>query len=121
MTRFTLQPRKWYACELIGDEFSQNICSHSPIRIDAVEPKKAGNRTFSLHFWHANYPEGVRNKVYELQTVERGRTFLLARSMEHDPPRFLLIYEITAEWLSRHFRFVEPDRTDVQKWLDRHA
>ena len=22
MTRFTLQPRKWYACELIGDEFS---------------------------------------------------------------------------------------------------
>ncbi len=121
MTRFTLQPGQWYACELIGDEFDEDKCSYSPIKVLKVEPGKTGNRTFALHFYHANYPEGVRDKVYQLQTIEWGRSLLLARSLEHDPPRFLQVYEISVEWVTRHFRGADPDSQDIQGWLDRNA
>jgi hypothetical protein len=121
MTRFTLEPRRWYACELIGDEFTEDKCSYSPIKVHQVKPAKTGNRTFALEFYHANYPEGVRDKVYQLQTIERGRSLLLAKSLEHNPPRFLQIYEITAEWVSRHFRDTHPDPQDIQGWLNKNA
>ena len=55
-----------------------------------------GSRQFTLAFFHANYPEGVQNKEYNLQTIERNRRFILARSTDHTPPRFLLIYPLTA-------------------------
>ena len=37
---------------------------------------------------------------YLLQTLHAGEKFLLTRSVGDDPPRFLLIYDINAEWLS---------------------
>lgn len=121
MARFTLQVGQWYACEIIGDEFAEDKCCYSPIKVLKVEPDKSGNRTFTMHFYHANYPEGVRNKSYRLQTIERGRSLLLARSLDHDPPRFLQVYEITAEWVVRHFHMSVPDSEGVHTWLERHA
>jgi hypothetical protein len=122
MSRFTLTPRRWYAAEFIGEEFGDEIRSDSPIRVDAVEPANSGQRTFTLAFYHANYPEGVRDKRYELKTIERTSTFLLARSLEHKPARLLLIYEITWEWIERHFgRNADRDRSDVQRWLSGNA
>lgn len=63
MTRFTLQRGRWYACELIGDEFGEDKCSYSPIKVFAVEPQKSGNRKFGLKFYHASYPAGVRTSI----------------------------------------------------------
>ena len=83
--RLTLQPRLWYAAELIGEEFGGEIRSYSAIRVDEVRPR--GGCRFSLGFYHARYPEGVRDKSCELETIERTATFILSRSREHSPSR----------------------------------
>ncbi len=119
MERFTLQPGRWYACELIGDEFDEDQCSYSPIRVDAVVPEGKGSRCLELQFYHANYPEGVRDKRYRLQTVHRGRSYLLAKSTEHDPVRFFQIYEIDGEWLVRHGEPQLRMLGDIQESLTR--
>jgi len=119
--RFTLQNNEWYACELIGDEFQEDKCSYSPIRIKNIEPLSNGRREYILRFYHANYPEGVRDKEYKLKTVERGQTFLLVKSIDHSPPRFLQIYEIDNDWMRRHFRGIELNGSDCKIWLSRNA
>jgi hypothetical protein len=119
--RFTLTPGRWYAMEMVGDEFTPLLRHHSPIRVDAISPKRIGQRVFDLWFYHANYPPGVRTKMYTLQTLERGEQFLLAKSMYHTPLRFLLVYELTADWLWEHFRMELPARSEVDTWLSRHT
>ncbi|WP_336365469.1 hypothetical protein [Marinobacter sp. C2H3] len=119
MDRFALKKSRWYAAEIIGEEFGAEIRSYSPIRVDEITPR--GNRRFEVQFYHANYPEGVRNKVYELQTLERSKNFVLARSSPHQPTRWLLIYAITAEWLNKHFGVAKDEVLDVETWLERNA
>ena len=87
---------------VLSDEFYGDQCTYSAIKVNEVKPEKSGDRIFELHFYHANYPVGVKDKVYRLQTIERGQHYLLAKSLDHTPVRFLQIYEITAEWYSRH-------------------
>jgi hypothetical protein len=119
MNKFVLQKNRWYAAEIIGEEFGAEIRSYSPIRVDNLKPK--GNRKFELQFYHANYPEGVRQKVYELQTLERNRCFLLARSTSHQPVRWFLIYPITSDWLNKHFDIATDEGLDAEMWLERNA
>ncbi|MEW9797084.1 hypothetical protein [Alteromonas sp. CYL-A6] len=119
--RFTLSENQWYAAEIIGEEFESEIRTYSPIKVYRLDRKKSGRSLFSLHFYHANYPEGVRDKVYELQTVERTRSFILAKTTERPMTRYLLIYSIDGDWLHKHFG-VELDRTvRVDEWLERNA
>lgn len=119
--RFTLVPHHWYACELIGGEFDEDRCSYSPIRIGSVRPQRTGKRTFALDFYHASYPEGVRDKTYQLETIERGERYILAKSIDHHPVRLLLIYEVDWSWLERHCT-ITPDRAmSVGSWLQEHA
>lgn len=120
-SRFSLQPRRWYACEIIGDEFDEDKCSYSPILVHEATALQTGQRTFRLHFYHANYPEGVRDKICTLQTIERGKSFILTRSVDHDPARYLLIYEVTRDWIARHFPQSRVDADDIQQWLDESA
>ena len=118
--RFTLEVGRWYACEFIGDEFEVGSSAHSPIRTDGLEPVRLQNRQFRLHFYHSNYPEGVRDKVYTLETIHRGQSYILAKSSEHDPTRFLLVCDIDAGWLDRHF----PQMAivgDIQEWLTKNC
>jgi hypothetical protein len=118
--RFTLHPERWYACELIGDEFNEDICSYSPIKILRLDTSARGSRTLRLEFYHANYPEGVRDKVYNLRTIERCEKFMLVKSLDHSPIRIMQIYEITYEWITRHFPKLRPDRNSLQAWLGQH-
>jgi hypothetical protein len=117
--KFTLERGKWYACELIGDEFDQDKCSYSPIKVLEITPLKTGKGWFVLRFRHLNYPEGVQGKEYKLQTIERGQSFLLAKATEYDPPRFLQIYEINVDWLRRHFPGQGRGVKNVQAYLDK--
>ena len=119
MERFALEKHRWYAAEIIGEEFGAEIRSYSPIRVDGITPK--GGREFELQFYHANYPEGVRDKVYELQTLERNKNFILARSSSHNPVRWFVIYSITLEWLHKHFGVVAREGLDVKTWLEQNA
>lgn len=105
--------------ELLGEEFGDEIRSYSPIRVEEITPH--GGRRFSLAFYHANYPEGVRRKVYELETVERNTVFILARSLSHSPVRLLLIHAITGGWLREHFGINIAELEDAQAWLTRNA
>ncbi len=118
-SRFTLCPRSWYAMEFVGDEFFE-IPGYrsSPIFVESLVPAKSGNRQFTLSFYHANYPEGVRNKIYNLQTIERGERFILVRSTEHNPTRIMHIFAIDWEWLLSRFTIDRPDRErEIGVWL----
>jgi hypothetical protein len=121
LMRFTLETDRWYACEIIGDEFTDDKCSYSTIRVDRIKPLKQGNGTFRLDFYHANYPEGVRNKSYLLRTLYRGDTLLIAQSLEHTPIRLLQIYDIDESWIRRHFPEAKLDDQNVQDWLTKNA
>ena len=77
---------------------------------------------FQLEFYHANYPEGVRDKNYELVMLERGNRFIIAISREHNPSRTLEIYNIDWSWMNRHFsHFQEDQDEDIQTWLSRNV
>ena len=118
-SRFTLEIGRWYAAEIIGDEFAkEGMRSYSPIRVDAVKPLGEALRQFELQFYHLNYPEGVRDKVYTMQTLERASSYLLVRSIDHNPTRVFLIYEISWEWIEKHFRTLPNEQEpDIQRWL----
>ena len=122
MKSFRVRKDYWYACELIGDLFSKQTdqCSYSPIKIYDIKPHKTGNRKFTLLFFHANYPWGVQDKEYRLQTLERGETFILAKSTQHDSTRVLLIYEITNTWIKKHFPSYDPQDNEIQNWCTRN-
>ncbi len=61
LQRFTLLPQRWYAMELWNDDLSGvPFQSPSPIRVESVRPLKTGRNELELDFYHANYPEGVR-------------------------------------------------------------
>ena len=120
--QFTLRPGIWYATEFIGDEFGKEIRSYSPIRVDRFTPKRSGQRRSTIEFYHANYPEGVGHKSYELATIERASSFLLARSVDHEPTRFLLIYDITWPWIEPQFPNARTEQSaDIQGWLSRNC
>lgn len=114
MERFTLQTGRWYAAEFLGDEFTGSECPRhfSPIRVDEIHPKRDRQRTFELAFFHANYPEGVRDKRYTLETLERAERFILARSIQHTPPRYVIIYDISRDWLQRNLGIETALATD---------
>jgi hypothetical protein len=50
--------------------------------------------------------------------IERGERYLLLKSLDHNPTRFLQIYGINSEWITKHFPGLDPDRDDVQTWLN---
>jgi len=101
MSRFTLEPRNWYAMELFSREFGPEIRRCSPIRVDALALASSGSRRFDLSFFHAAYPEGVQNKVYTIQTIQRSDHFLLGRVV--DTGRLVLFLELSDKWLNQHF------------------
>ena len=118
--RFTLEVDKWYACEFIGEEFADDKCSYSPIRIHGVMPHGKASREYVLSFYHANYPEGVRDKSYHLRTIERGSSYLLARAVVYNPVRFLQIYNIDEGWVERHLG-VRLNGDACCEWLSRNV
>jgi len=102
--RFTIEERRWYGVRFIGDEyFDLRGYQYSPIRVDGIRPLKTGKGIFELNFYHANYPSGVNDNLYRLKTLERGETYILAKSTEHTPAKILHIQSITWEWINDHF------------------
>jgi len=99
--RFSLQPEKFYAMELLSPDFGEQVRTYSPIRVHSIAPAGGGSRRFDLSFYHVAYPEGVQDKVYTIQTIERSANFLLGRVLGTD--RVIHIMELTDDWLHKHF------------------
>lgn len=118
--RFTIRQGGWYAAEFIDDLFGpeESFRSFSPIRIRTTSPAGGGKRRFELSFHHVNYPAGVRDKIYPLETIERTAGFLLARCADHYGTRLLLIHDISLPWLRRHPAGVTPPiEREIKRWL----
>ena len=111
----TLEPRRWYAAEFIQDGPDGMFRSPSPILVHALRPLGTGRGLMYLHFRHANYPEGVQNKEYELQVLHRVSTYMFARQTKVDFDRSLLIFALQWGWLKTHFG-LDPGECDVQDW-----
>ena len=117
--RFRLDRGTWYAAEILGEGLIRSGHRYSPIRADQITPLKTGNRIFELQFLHANYPEGVQDKTYRLQTLHAGEEYLLTKSLGPGPTRFLLIYDIDAEWINQHFKFELTQGESAAAWLNK--
>ena len=117
--KYQLHEANWYAAEFLGDGLIRSGNRYSPIRVEEITPLKTGNRIFELKFLHANYPAGVQDKTYQLQTLHAGEEYLLARSVGPGPSRFLLIYDIDAKWLHQHFKIELSRGESVLGWLNR--
>ena len=103
--QFPLTQKRWYACELSGDFFKNwdDHCSYSPIRIDDFEVSDSTEGVYQLKFYHANYPEGVREKIYEIRILHWGASYVIGKSLDHTPTRILRIYDIDRDWVSPSF------------------
>jgi hypothetical protein len=120
---FTLQRHRWYAMQVIFPSSGQHF---SPIWIYEVIPQQTGKNRLKLSFWHANYPEGVQHKVYELHVLRRTSEhtvnplhegYLLAERKAEGDKQLILLTAITTEWIETHFRKIPEG--DLQTWLDR--
>lgn len=113
MSRFTLCPNRWYAmtCILPGGSFE-----HSPIWLEQVHARGEGRGQLDINFYHANYPNGVRDKHYRLRTLYRCSSYLLAKeeATEDEEPRVLLLSEIRRDWLLEHLPSVQLSATDPE-------
>lgn len=117
MSRFTLKPRNWYAMELFGPEFGENVRFCSPIQVYSLAPAGNGKGCFELSFYHAAYAAGVRDKVYTLRTINRSQHFLLANVVGTE--RLVLLMELTDAWLKKNFeQSLEPTRRDKGEALE---
>jgi hypothetical protein len=117
-SRFTLKERKWYAADFIADDVPGSMeggYGYSPIFIVKLRKKKTGSSIFGLEFFHANYPQGVNSKAYELQTIHRGKSYILTKTTTHDPVRFMCVHNISEKWARKHFTF--DKRKNVDEWL----
>ena len=101
MSRFTLEPGNWYAMELMSPEFGADVRRYSPIRVDKVALAGNGSRRFDLSFFHAAYAEGVQDKVYSIQTIQRSDHFLIGQVV--DTQRLVFFLALSDTWLNQHF------------------
>jgi hypothetical protein len=105
-TRFTLQPWRWYAMQMhyLSDQPLDLFLS--PIKVFSIRPEKGGHRRLRIEFFHADYPEGVQSKRYDIRTLDRGANHLVAMM----PGRLLLFGNLTLAWLRRWY--------PQQRWED---
>jgi len=119
---FTLHPNRWYGMQLWTEGPVVGGTTFSPIRIYKVRPLKSGNNELQVDFFHAFYPEGVRDKSYRLRILYRGTNYLLAQCPETEG-RCVWLGHLTKDWLkphvyAEHARAIET-APDLEIYLNR--
>ena len=117
--RFTLERDGWYAMELIGPEFGEDVRTYSPIRIHRIETQGDGSRTFLMDFFHASYPTGVQDKSYLVETIDRRRDYSLGRVLDTD--RIILLFGLSETWLNSHFDADIGPEESLAGWCERNT
>jgi hypothetical protein len=108
----TVLPDHWYAAELFGASGASTNPTLSPILVSKVEALKTGQGLMRLSFYHANYPEGVRDKVYDLRVVARSHDYLAAVRTERGSNCLMIVIPITRDWLRINFPTLAVTATD---------
>ena len=94
----------------------------SPIWVKAIIQQPGLEGRLDIEFYHANYSEGVRDKLYLLRVARRTEGYLLAEVGAKTQDRRLVVIEaITRDWLQRHFpnlRFTATDDASLAAELD---
>lgn len=75
---FHLDPGQWYQLTVIDGGEPMD----SPIRVNEVQRRPRGK--LRLGFYHAHYPEGVRDKVYDLRITEESVSGLVAKALDQE-------------------------------------
>jgi hypothetical protein len=119
MSPFVLQPRTWYAMEYVFPSAQRH---YSPIWAREITLLKTGSGMLRLQFFHANYPEGVQDKVYDLQIAHRFDTHLVALHREDGISLATVILEpITKLWFTQHLpntRLADSPSVSLASQLD---
>lgn len=125
MAGLQLERGKWYAWQMLPG-YSGGLPYFSPIRVDRVTPKKAGNRSLSLSFVNAMYASGVQHVEMGWHILKHAETYLIAEiDDESEDVRSVVISPITLEWVQRFIpslRLPPPDEwpeTNLYAFLDR--
>ena len=101
--RFALKEGHWYALEIFDDGLG-NERKTSPIRVWNVNPN--GQRSWTLDFFHLDYPEGVQSKTYHLRTIHRGRSYIISVVNDGKTPRYCIFTGMTFDWFERYYRHI---------------
>lgn len=117
--RFTLENNCWYAMELIGPEFGEDVRSYSPIRISRIVARGDGSRQFQMDFFHVNYPEGVQDKSYLVETIDRRQDYLLGRVLDSD--RIVLLFGLSRRWIANQFDADIGPEESLEGWCERNS
>ena len=107
--------------EMLGADFGDELRTYSPIRVEGIRLGHDGTRQFHLDVYHANYPQGVQDKRYHLNTIERTKDVILARRCDHKPTRWLLFHALSPKWITDHFNVALRRDADVEQWLKNNA
>ncbi len=125
MAGLHLERGHWYAWQMLPG-YSGVIPYFSPIRVDSVTPKKAGDRRFRLSFLNAMYATGVQPVEMELHILKHDERYLIAEiDDETEDDRSVVISPITFEWIEMFvssLRLPPPgewQETNLSGFLDR--
>ena len=81
----------------------------SPIWVQEIVPLKTGTGRLRLYFFHGNYSEGVQDKGYDLQVVQRFDRHLVAlRRSDGIATATVILEPMTRAWLAPHFPHLLP-------------
>jgi hypothetical protein len=117
--RFTLENDHWYAMELIDSHFGEDFRRYSPIRIYGITASGGGSRQFQMNFFHANYPAGVQDKNYLVETIDRKQNYLLGKVLDSD--RIILLFGLDHKWLNNHFNADIRPGDSLEDWCERNS
>ncbi len=72
----------------------------SPVKILSISPLKTGRGQLVVEYYHAFYPEGVREKSTQLTVLTRGADSLVGIE---DGSRIYIFQPLTRMWLESSF------------------
>lgn len=117
--KFSIKIRFWYAMEYLGANASDSTHHFSPIYIQSIHQQNTGASRLDIEFFHANYPQGVQNKLYKVKVLDRTESFIVAKRVDVVED-VLIIHELSWDWMKQHFvDFRLPDG-NIQKVLTDH-
>ena len=109
----------WYAAEFLGDGLIRLVTDIPRSASRRSHHLKTGNGYLSCSSFTRIIPKVYRTRDIDSRLFTPSEEYILTRSVDHDPTRFVLIYDIDAAWLSERFNIEISSRDDPANWLDK--
>lgn len=117
--RFTLRSDTWYTMEFHIANGSAYEHWLSAVKVYSIAPKGSGAGIFDLSFYHADYPAGVRDKIYTLRTLLRSEAYIIAERLgEKDRQMSVILFDLQPEWLKRYYNIEARSMDEAVRKLE---